>query len=850
MDDIQRKLKLIDAQLTPSRHWHEKIITTSPLLLLGLGLAAGIMLQNTLCLSIQFWLSVLAVSTLTAVLLFAARKQPSPGPTACVVIVCFLCLGAIRLISFTHAKPNDIQNFVAYKRKLATIRGFILTEPYVSQNNQWAFAAFEFADPVTSFYLKLTQVETTKGWANVAGTIRVWVDEPALALKAGDYIQAYCWLNRFKPPTNPGQFDVAAYLARRNVFVAASVKSSSSIELLKSGQAGTYIRLKRYLKQKTSTALLADVPPDQVSRSLIEALLLGQRANIDRETYAAFRKTGLLHFISLSGMHLGILIGIIWWLCTKAGLRKRGSAAVCIIAVTIFLMIVPARAPTVRAAIICYVFCMSFFFGRRHNPINTLALAAIILLMIRPTQLFEAGWQLSFACVLGILLFSERIYFFIHEIVAPLPLPKLSPKAKPLLQMLSDTIYYLTRFFSVSFAAWLAGAGILLYHFHTITPLTCLWTVIVFPIVAGIVTLGFLKIVLAFLLPTAAVAVGIIVTGLADLLVLVVTFISRLDFSYILIGAVPVALIIGYYCLIGFAAFVHIRRYVVKKAICAVLAATIVVFLSATKWHSTHHSDLVLTCLDVGHGQAILAQAPFGSSILFDAGSLSKNNVGDRIIMPFLNEAGLPGIDAIIISHNDIDHINAIPEVVEGAKVRTVYANNTFFSNADRWSTAKFLNETLLHKGHRIAHLNTDSVTIGSAQMKVLWPTKSASEDQALTDNDKSLVVMITFAGRTILLTSDIEQQAQRKLLQAYPKLKADVLIGPHHGSVRTLEPAFLQQLEPDILICSCGRRAYESQAVVKRENTECFYTAADGAVTVRIGANGLIKTESFAKNR
>ncbi len=159
------------------------------------------------------------------------------------------------------------------------------------------------------------------------------------------------------------------------------------------------------MRQTATQALLGNLSLEDRSRGLLEALLLGYRGHIDSTTYRAFRKTGLLHFISLSGMHLGILVGIIWWLCKTAGLTKPARAIICIIAIGVFLLIVPPRAPTLRAAVICLVFCLSFFFRRKSNSLNTLSLAAITLLLIRPTNLFEAGWQLSFASVLGLILF-------------------------------------------------------------------------------------------------------------------------------------------------------------------------------------------------------------------------------------------------------------------------------------------------------------------------------------------------------------------------------------------------------------------------------------------------------------
>ena len=868
MDDIQRKLALIDEQLTGGvANSHKRIISTTPLLFVAVGLIAGILIQNTSGLSIRVWLILLALCAIATISYFAYRilrlrsgqvshivkKENLPLVLAYTALACFVSLGGIRLISYYQPRADDIRNFVADERKLATIRGLIVTEPYINRNEQWEFAKFQFTDPSSSFYLKVNEVKAIDGWAKASGTVRVQVDEPVLDLKVGDYVQAYCWLDRFKGATNPGQFDIARYLARKNVFIAASVKSRDGIELLESSPAGIFTKIKRRLRETATQALVGDLSLETPSRGLLEALLLGYRGNIDSSTYQAFRKTGLLHFISLSGMHLGILMGIIWWLCKTAGLMKPTRAVICIIAICIFLLIVPPRAPTVRAAIICWVFCVSFFFRRKSNPLNTLSLAAIILLLIRPTNLFEAGWQLSFASVLGIILFTGQIEFFIYEKVTDRFWSRESQIGKPFFLTIARPGKYLLRLFSIGLAAWLGGAGILLYHFYTINPLTCIWTVIAFPFVAGILTIGYLKIILSFLLPSAAAVLGVIVTELADLLILVVKFIAHLDISQILIGHVSVVPVILYYCFIVFAAFAYFRRPLMKKAICTVMVLAIIFFLGATKWQRTYRDNLVMTCLDVSHGQAILAQLPGKTNILFDAGSLHKSDIGRRIVAPFLDYSGINKIDAIIISHNDVDHINGIPEIVEHCKVDGVYANDAFFTKADEWGTAKFLDERLSKKGfkiQRIDNLNLDNNT----KIKFLWPSEQIAQDIELGDNDKSLVSLIEFAGKKILLCSDIEKFAQRELLRVIPNLVADVVVVPHHGSTRTSEPAFLESLDADVLIYSCGRDQYERHQKIKQEKAsqggnpqknevKSFYTGGDGAITVCINKEGTIKT-------
>lgn len=845
MDEIKRKLVLIDKQLA-GRNFHKQAVTTCPLVFVAVGLMSGIFAQSRFDLSASIWLASLGLLAAAAVAFFVIQ-QFSRGNyqyvTAYLALGCFACLGAIRLTSYCRPEQNDIRNFVGDEPVLATVRGVIITEPQTSQYPDWEFARFKYTDPTSSFYLEISEVKTAAGWAKTIGTARLQVGEPVLDLEAGDRIQAYCWLDRFKPPSNPGQFDIAEYLARRNVFVAISVESRAGIELRHSPPAGAFARLKARISQAATTALLGDLPDEGSSRGLLEALLLGYRRDVDSDTYRAFRRTGLLHLISLSGMHLGILFGIIWLAARTAGLMKRSRAVICAIAVGIFLMIVPPRAPTIRAAIICWAFCASLLLRRRPNPINTLSLAAIILLLMRPTQLFEAGWQLSFFSVFAITLFTKRIETFLNEKLTDLV------QSVKILRAGSS----LLRLFSVGLAAWLGAMGILLYHFNTITPLASIWTVLVFPLVSAILALGFLKMILFFLLPTLSAVLGVVVAFMSDVLIWIVEAIAWLDISEILIGRVSAAPVIFYYCIVVFAGYVYFRRPLIKRTICAAMLVSLFVYLGAVKWQRTHRDDLVLTCLDVGHGQAILVQLPGNTNILFDAGSLHRSDIGTRIVAPFLDYRGISKIDAVVISHNDTDHINGIPEIVEHCEVDNVYANDAFFSKTDRWGTVKFLEECLDERGFKIKRLE-GNLRSGGAIIETLWPDQDVQASDGLSDNDTSLVSLIEFAGVRILLCSDIEQFAQAELLRLHHDLKTNIVVVPHHGSTKTLDAGFLEKLNADVLICSSDRSQYErtihsnGSSFTASNGTGKCYTARDGAVTLTVGTDGTIKTAVFAK--
>jgi len=456
--------------------------------------------------------------------------------------------------------------------------------------------------------------------------------------------------------------------------------------------------------------------------------------------------------------------------------------------------------------------------------------------------------------VLGIILFTARIEGFLYEKITDSFWIQKILKTKLFFYVPPAIGSYLLKILAIALAAWLGGAGFVLYHFYMINPLTFIWKLAMFPLVTLILAVGYLKIILSFFLPSLAAVLGVIVNLLSDLLIWIVESIASWniagwEISHILIGRVPFTLIIFYYCFVIFAVFACFQRLLIKKVIFTAMFIVLIVFLGATKWQRTHRDNLVITCLDVGHGQAIFAQIPGKTNVLFDAGSLHKSDIGRRIVAPFLDYIGISKIDAIIISHNDIDHINGIPEIAEHCKVGGVYANDAFFDKADQWGTAKFLSGCLTEKGIEIQSLDKDWILSGSANIKILWPNEEVCKNEDLSDNDKSLVSLLDFAGTKVLLCSDIEKFAQRELLRLHPDLKADVVVVPHHGSVNTLEDDFLEKLDADILICSCGRSQYErqQQMIKGKGSPKSFYTPEHGAVAVSISRDGMIKTTAFA---
>jgi len=853
VDYIQRKLGLLDAQRA-GRGLHVRLVSTTPLFLPAVGLMTGIVLQEVLSrhwdssasrLLLWAWITLLGLCAAAVIAGFIRRLWIShPDRLACAASVCLLCLGAVRLLVFETAAAYDIRGLVGEEPRLATLRGRIVTAPY-QQPQDWCFAQFANTDPSTAFYLRTEQIKTPTGWHKTGGTVRVRVDEPVPNLRIGDDVQAYCWLHRFEGPTNPGQFDLPAYLERMNVYVGASVPSREAIEVQGRAGTGAMATLRRRFTDAAAQGLTEHTPTDAQEQAMLAALLLGERRDIDADTYEAFRKTGLAHIISLSGMNLAILVAVIWWFCKLAGLPKRIRAVICMVATAAFLLAVPPMAPIFRATVMVWAYCLALLL-RRHvsHPLNALSLAAIVLLLMRPTQLFEAGWQLSFSAVAGILAFTERIEYFIHDLTGGW-LHQTDGRSSLRARLLVGTARRTVLLFSAGTAAWLGNAGILLYHFHTITPLAPVWTVLASAPVAVIVTLGFLKILLAFVLPTAGVLLGLVLPLLAVLFIWIVKIAARLDFSSTLIGHVPLVLILLYYALVLFAAFIYLRNPVLKKGLWAVMAVVLLVSLVAMKWCRTHRDHLSLTCLDVGHGQALLVQLPGTTNILFDTGSMYVSDVGTRVVLPCLDYLGVSRLHAIVLSHHDIDHINGVPEVVNCRRVDHIYANDAFLAQVRTAPTARLLLEYLETERLSIERI-PDTISAGPTRVRILWPVGDPNAQHELDDNDKSLVCTIEFAGAKVLLCSDIERLAQQRMSRLYSDLKADVVVVPHHGSIRTLDGGFLPRLGATALLCSCARRDFEQGRVIDpRSHAGACFTARDGAISICIGADGAVQRKA-----
>jgi competence protein ComEC len=834
-------LRLAERQSGPGR-----LFAYCPLLPPAAAFIAGIIVENAHAIHAGF---VFATLLLTIVAVAGSwtlkdhrRRLYLAAAAACLA---FFCVGAVRVKCYYRPHGDDIRRLVDNGRTLATVRGRVLTKPAGDNPDLWKFGRYHWAEPGRRFYVKASQVKAGDRWVDVSGIILVQAPADVGYLRPGDYIQLQCWLDGFGNVLNPGQFDVKESMRRRNICVAATVESADGLTLLSRAPRGSLAAILGQLRERTSGALLDEILAEHDATPMLTALLLGQRSDIDIETADAFQKTGLAHYISLSGMNLAILAMTGWRFLRMSGLSRRWRAVVCILTFVLYLLIVPLQAPILRAAVICWTFFLAIFFARKSNPWNTLSIAVLVGLLIRPTDVFTAGWQLSYGAVAGIILFHRPISNWILERTAdPLYVRLKGSGAARLVGLLTWVI----DLFAVGVAAWFGGSGILLYHFGSIGPLASVWTVLVFPLVWGILVFGFAKILLTLVFPTVALALGLVLSLLADAFIVSVRFLADMGFSEVRIGRVSGLFIVGYYVLVVFLRFTRVQRPAYRRLIFASAVTAILVPLVVTKYVRTHRGDLEMTSLAAGHGQAIVLAFPGSQNVLFDAGSRTSKNCGWRTVVPFLRHKGIGRIHHLVISHADIDHVNGIPEIAATVNVDHIWASAAVVGKAATVSTAGYLNACLTRLDRKIEVLDNGVELSNRARVTMLWPTPELCADTTIGDNDKSMVLLVEFAGRRILLCGDIERHAQEELLVRNPDLKVNVLVMPHHGSVRNLVDGFVERLAPDIIVVNCSRSEYIG-AYRPPEGILALYTPVDGAVTITIKADGAFGATGFSSN-
>jgi competence protein ComEC len=719
--------------------------------------------------------------------------------------------GAFRYAGVTQDPPeNHLSLFPDFGEQVA-LSGRVSDEPDV------------FAEKIR-LTLESREVAWEGNWAEVRGRVLVTVKEGADDLGFGDLVTVHGRLRRPAPARNPGAFDYRKYLGRRGISALLSVRKRESIQRLEKGEArsffsGGILPIRRSIRSTVDRNLLG------APAALLKGLLLGEKHALPKEVRAAFNRVGVSHVLAVSGLHVGLIAGIFFFVFRLLGLTRSRATWVTVGALIVYVFVVDKPPSVVRASVMAGLILFAFTIERDADLWNVLGVAALVILLLWPQSLFDVGFQLSFGAVGSIALLYTPITGAIGRVFGK--------PTKTWMQWVVAPI-------AVSAAAQIGTGPLVALYFNRLPLLSVVANLIVVPAIGIIVTLGLLASAFGFSLVPFATAFNAVNWAFLSGLIGIVQELSEIPHTSIAVPSPSPVFFAGYYGVIALILWSR-KSLPVRKALLFLALFGINVYI----WKGVLREDrLEVVFLDVGQGDAAFLKFPNGRTMLVDGGARMRHfDAGKWVIAPFLRHKGIGKIDIVAPTHSDNDHIGGLITILEEFPVEHVLDSGQY---ADSWTDDRFY-ELVEEKGiaRHIVSAGDSLIGLGGVGIFVLHPVPkfvSTECDAPMGRNNTSVVLRITYGGTSLLLTGDAEQEAERFFMCWRDRLPATVLKVGHHGSSGSSGRAFLNAVCPEIAILSVGawnRFGHPSEDVLaklREVGAQIYRTDQMGAVSMEVG--------------
>ena len=598
--------------------------------------------------------------------------------------------------------------------------------------------------------IKLLALRNGAAWQPVSGRAMLFVVGEPPSVEAGDRIRCFVHLSAPEGPQNPGEFDHAAQLRTDRVLSCLSAKVPECISVEQTGSEWNLWRQLGRVRSYGNQTLERYLNPERAE--LAAAVLLGLREEIDTGRNEAFLTTGTVHVLCISGLHVGILAGALFWMMRRTRI-PRGWVVASVATITLLYAIMVDVSPSVvRATILVLIVCIAAWLGRRPLGFNSLAAAALVVLAINPEHLFHVGAQLSFLCVAGLIWFANRRPHWDDDVAKTqttldrLVWQNLSWPARNLARLKRSAI----GIAEAGLLLWLLALPLVLARFHILSLVGMVANMLLWPLISLSLLSGFGVLLFGPLCPPLGQLCGWMCDGSFWLLEGGVKLGHRLPCGHFWLPGPADWWLWGFYGALGLAvAFPRLRPR--RRWCVGLLAAWIALGFAASAWRHDR-SRLDCTFLSVGHGSAVFIEFPAGKTLLYDAGRMGEPAVGARTISAFLWDRGLAHLDAVVLSHPDIDHYNALPELLDRFSVGAVYVLPVMFKKNRMIAALREAIEE--HSVPREVSAGGCLDMDGDCLVEVLHPPRNGILG---SDNAKSLVLAVEYRGRRIVLPGDLE---------------------------------------------------------------------------------------------
>ncbi|MBN2494252.1 MAG: DNA internalization-related competence protein ComEC/Rec2 [Deltaproteobacteria bacterium] len=631
-------------------------------------------------------------------------------------------------------------------------------------------------------------------------------------------------------------------LRRAGIDYTASVEDCRSLAVEDRGVIPSLGRLAEGLRLDLQ-ALIEAQEASVEARSVFIALTTGDGGSIPAELRSAFQRVGLAHLLAISGLHLGFVAMAVFAALVFVGVRierlalrwdvRTIAACVAVPVVLFYTLLAGARLPSVRACAMVMCFLLAVLLRRRVDPLNTLAAAGLLILVLWPESLFAASFQLSFAAVASVLLLAPILAQRLHLPWRP------DGRSRSLGRRLAVRAGQLLV---VTLAASLGTGPLLAWHFQRFSALGLLSNLVAVPLTTWvIVPLGLAS---ALVLPVCETLAGWLVwagLGASEWLVGLAEWAAAIPLASA-VSAPAGWQVLLFYLTLASAVLVARRRWAARAAF--VGAALLVASWVAGVVSSRLSENLTVCALDVGQGDAILVRMPHGHCGLVDGGGSYSGDfdVGRHVVAPALWAQGISQLDWVAVTHRHPDHIGGLASVVR------------LFRPAELWTASPLgddergrdLLRAAQEAGTRLRHVAAGDRLLVDGQLRIdaFWPPAEGAE--ALEENERSMVLRLVFGQQRFLLTGDLEAEGELQLLRSSAELAADVLKVGHHGSRNASSRAFLERVHPSLAVVSVGPDnrfrlpSPEALARLASSGARVLRTDIAGAVCIRTDGESL----------
>ncbi len=735
--------------------------------------------------------------------------------------------GAWHHVQWWMFPANDLASFVREDSQPVAVRAIAVTAPKrIPAPPLNPMRAIPTGDR-SQLEVRVTAIRDKRLWRPAAGLAMLSVDGHLLGVHAGDQLEVFATCSRTSPPGNPGEMDFAAHARadRRRCVMRANYPDC--VRVIAKGSRWNLENALQELRTRGDRLLWSHLNHER--SGLAAALLLGAREQLETSRMEAFFQTNTIHFLAISGLHVGILAGALFY-GLRLGLFPRKAALVTVaIATILYALLTDSQPSAVRATILVVMICVAMCARRPTLPFNCLAGAALFILVCNPADLFRTGPQLSFLAVGTLCWFGPQWLRWQDEDA----LERLVAQTRPApLRLARWIMRWFWRATMITAMVWLTTLPLIMNRFHLMAPAAIvLSTLLSIPIAVALLS-GFGVLTLGWLAPPLGSVCGWICDGALWAIDGMVTVAAKAPGARFWVAGPDVWWVAVFYAgLLLWAALPAWRPRRLWSGLA--LAAWCAIGLFGTLTPANPAGRLRCTFLSVGNGCATLLELPDGRRVLYDAGRLGSPSGASRSVAGFLWSRGIWRLDAVVISHADVDHYNGLPRVFDQFTVDAVYVSPVMFSEP---SPALDELKAILVAGNIPLRYSWEDHHLPEGADYTIKTLHPPYDGVLGNDNANSLVLAVEFQGKRILLTGDLEGAGLNRLL-ASPAYDCDVLLAPHHGSARSNPPGFAAWGHPEWVVISGGfdRGGVEVSKPYQDQGARVLHTAWQGAVTVII---------------